>query len=77
MRICGILIPAECQGDHSYIQVKKDVMNAVKALHNEGTIFLHDVKSRGPRQVFREFSNSNFIKSRYKTHYGLGALRNH
>jgi len=68
-------------GDHSFKQSNRDLMNSIKVLRDKGVIFIHDVrKSRylGKKsclKTFNEFQDDRFTKTLLDTKYKLGVLK--
>lgn len=69
-------------GDHSYKQSHRDLMNSVKALCPGGVIIMHDIRAsrylgkNSCHRTFQEFQDERFTKTLIDTKYKLGVLRN-
>lgn len=69
-------------GDHCYLQSKKDLENAVKALKIGGVIYMHDIKDvtqnlpidENVKRTFLEFEKEGFTKRMHADIFDMGII---
>ncbi len=68
-------------GDHSWKQSRRDLLNSIDVLCPGGVILMHDIRhsrylgKKSCLRTFQEFENPNFTKTVIDTKYKLGVIR--